>query len=88
MSKCIIKHIRKKYNSAVGMESCQNDPVNALEWTDSLAKTHNQDSQEQIVLKKYTFAYVTKNGRLPKVTKNNCFFIFYSACAMKLNWSA
>lgn len=62
--------------------------VNALEWTNSLAKPHNQDSQEQIVLKKYTFAYVTKNGRLPKVTKNNCFFVFYSACAMKLNQSA
>lgn len=88
MNKCTTKHIRKKYNSVVAVDSCQNDPVNALEWTDSLAKTHKQDSQEQIVLKKYTFAYVTKNGRLPKVTKNNCFLIFYSACAMKLNWSA
>lgn len=46
-----MKHIRKKCNSAVGVDSCQNDPFNALEWTESLAKTHNQDSQEQNVLK-------------------------------------
>lgn len=51
MVKCTTEYIRKKYNGAVGVDSCQNDPVNALEWTDSLAKTHNQDSQEQIVLK-------------------------------------
>lgn len=88
MTKCTTKHIRRKYNGTVSMDYSQNDPVNVLEWTDSLAKTHHQDSQEQIVLKKYTFAYVTKDGGLPKVTKNNCFFIFYSACAMKLNWSA
>lgn len=88
MSKCTTKYVRKKHNNAVGVDSCQNDPVNALEWTDSLAKTHNQDSQEQIGLKKYTFVYISKNGRVPKVTKNNCFFIFHSACAVKLNWSA
>lgn len=70
------------------MDRSQEDPVNVLEQTDSLAKPHDQDSQEQIVLKEYTFAYVPKNGRLPKATKNNCFFIFQSACAMKLNWSA
>lgn len=88
MTKCATERIRKKYNSTVSTGCSQNDPVNVLEWTDSLAKLHAQDSQEQIVLKKYTFAYITKNDRLPKVTKNNCFFIFYSACAMKLNWSA
>lgn len=62
--------------------------VNALEWTDSLAKPHNQDSQEQIILKNIHSLMLLKHGRLPKVTKNNCFFVFYSVHAMKLNWSA
>lgn len=90
MTKCTIKHIRKKYSSTVSMDYSQNLPVSVLEWTDSLAKTHQEDSPEQIVLNIYiyTFAYVTESGRLPEVTKNNCFFIFDSAWAMKLNWPA
>lgn len=52
MSKYTTNRVRKKYNSIASMDYSQNLPVNVLEWTDSLAKTHQEDSQEQIVLKK------------------------------------
>lgn len=58
MTKCTIKHIRKKYNSTVSVDYSQNLPVNVLECTDSLAKAHQEDGLEQIVFKKYIFIHL------------------------------
>lgn len=40
------------------MDYSQNLPVSVLEWTDSLAKTHQEDSPEQIVLNIYIYIHL------------------------------
>lgn len=51
MNKCTTKHIRKKYNSVVAVDSCQNDPVNALEWTDSGKNPQARQSRTNCIKK-------------------------------------